>query len=118
MAVPRAEKRPLLVRLIPTLNQPARGSRAPAAVMFVRDPDAATPGSVLEVASLYGLSPREALVFEKLTEDKSVKEAAEEIGIAEVTARNHVARALAKTGTNKQSELIRLLLSSRLELKK
>ncbi len=61
--------------------------------------------------------PREAQVAEKLAEDKDAREAAEELGISEVTARNHIARALGKTGTKKQSELIRLLLASMLGLR-
>ncbi len=117
MAVPRQEERPLLVRVTPSLNQAEQGIRAPKAVLFIRDPVAALPRGITEIAGLYGLSKREAEVAAKLTEDKGAREAAEELGISEVTVRNHIAHALGKTGTKKQSELIRLLIASKLGLR-
>jgi len=46
-----------------------------------------------------------------------LKTTAAQLEMSEVTARNHLARILAKTGTNKQSELVNVILSSRLPLR-
>jgi DNA-binding CsgD family transcriptional regulator len=60
---------------------------------------------------LYGLTPAEARVANLLLEGLEVREAAERLGITLETARFHLKRVLAKTGTRRQTELLRLMLS-------
>jgi DNA-binding CsgD family transcriptional regulator len=118
VAVPRpAGQRPLLARVLPYLDSSSYLDSAAKAIVFIRDPDARGARTVAQVASAYGLTARETSVVEKLLEVSDVKLVAEQLGMSEVTARNHVARILAKTGTNKQVELVNVILSSRLPLR-
>lgn len=117
VAVPRpAGQRPLLIRILPYLANNNLFGSAAKAIVFIRDPEVRGSGTVAQVAAVYGLTARETSVVEKLLEVSDVKLVAEELGMSEVTARNHVARILAKTGTNKQVELVNVILSSRLPL--
>jgi DNA-binding CsgD family transcriptional regulator len=52
-----------------------------------------------------------------LVRGHSINEAAEEFGIAENTARTQVKSVLSKTQTHRQSDLVRLLLTSLARLK-
>ena len=61
---------------------------------------------------LFGFTPAEARVAGMLIQGKSVETAAFRLGISENTARNHLKRLFAKTKTNKQGELVQLLLRS------
>ena len=60
---------------------------------------------------LYGLTPSEARVANLLLEGCEVREVAERHGITLETCRFNVKRVLAKTGTRRQSELSRLMMS-------
>ena len=61
---------------------------------------------------LFGFTPAEARVAAILMQGKSVEAAAVALGISENTTRNHLKRLFAKTKTNKQGELVQLLLRS------
>ena len=60
---------------------------------------------------LYGLTPAESRVADLLLEGLEVRDAAERLCITLETARFHLKRVLAKTGTHRQTELMRLMLS-------
>ncbi len=58
------------------------------------------------------LTPREKTIFEKIINNYSTKEIAEELGISEKTVRNHISNVMQKLGTKSRTstviELIRL----------
>jgi DNA-binding CsgD family transcriptional regulator/PAS domain-containing protein len=87
-----------------------RGSAAMAAI-FVQDPIAVPrfPGEAF--AKLYCLTGGELRVLLAMAPGLGVKEAAEVLGISETTAKTHLQRIFAKTGTSKQTELIHLFMS-------
>jgi DNA-binding CsgD family transcriptional regulator len=58
----------------------------------------------------YELTPAEARVTQLLLQGSATGAIARRLGIQLETARTHVRRVLAKTGTHRQSELIRQLL--------
>jgi DNA-binding CsgD family transcriptional regulator len=58
---------------------------------------------------LYGLTPREADVANKLCEGKTVEQVADDLEMQYETARTHLRRILSKTGTSRQAEMIILL---------
>jgi DNA-binding CsgD family transcriptional regulator len=58
----------------------------------------------------YGLTPAEAQVARQLLQGFDIAGTAAQLGIGTETVRSRVRRVLAKTGTNRQCELIRLLL--------
>lgn len=94
--------------------RPARdgfGAALPAAILFVRDPEAPTAArSVLQ--GLFGLTPAEAAVAAALAAGKSVNEIAATHRIALNTARVHIRNILAKTNTTREAQLVALIFGS------
>ena len=66
--------------------------------------------SETELRSLFALTPAEARVACHLV-GETVDEIAEALHVGVATVRSHVQHLLAKTGTRRQSELVRLLVS-------
>lgn len=64
------------------------------------------------VARLFGLTASEALLATRLADGLTISEAAAELGLTESSARTYSKRVFAKTGTNRQAELVRLVLKS------
>lgn len=62
---------------------------------------------------LYGLTPAETRVTRHLLRGYTLKEAAKKLGIAVTTVRSHLKVVFEKTGTSRQSELIRCVLMNR-----
>ena len=85
-------------------------ARRPAAVVFVTDPDRAPAGVQASLRRLYGLTPTEADVAERLLAGRSIEEIGNELGRSVNTSRTHLKRVLAKTGARSQADLVRLLL--------
>ena len=61
---------------------------------------------------LFKLSRSEARLALALSHGKTIAEAADDIGITVETARNYSKRLFSKTGTRRQAELVRIILSS------
>ena len=80
-----------------------------AALVRVVDPSSSTVGSAIPLQEAFGLTRREVELALLLIADHSVESAATVMAIAPPTARIHLARLLAKTGTSRQAELIRLI---------
>lgn len=64
------------------------------------------------VAQLFGLTPAEAGLATLLADGLSLVEAAERMYVSEGSARSYCKRVFAKTGVNRQAELVRLVLKS------
>lgn len=112
LALERPDRLPLTVLVAPF--RPAKnglGAPLPAAILFIRDPEMLT-AAVLALQGLFGLTPAEAAVAGALADGKSVEEIAAALGVSLNTVRTHVKNTLAKTGTNRQSQLVALLLRS------
>lgn len=60
--------------------------------------------------SRFGLTRAEARVVRRLAEGHSIKRIAEEFGVSVETARTHAKRAMQKTDTHRQAELVSLVL--------
>jgi len=88
------------------------GTPLPVAVALITDPDRKRPTCSELLIRVYDLTPKEALLGTKLSEGKSVKQAAAELSVSYETARTHLRRIFSKTATSRQTEL--LLLISRL----
>ena len=105
----------MIATLLP-LN-PTSSSLAPTRMparwaVFVQDPSVATPLPGEAFARLHGLTPAEMRVALALAPGHSPVEAAGELGLAMPTIRTHMQRIFAKTGTNRQTDLLRLLLNT------
>lgn len=83
------------------------GYRA-AALVFVVDADQKlADGALLQQA--FGLTRREALITARLASGHDLAEIADELAISRETARVHLRNIFSKTGTNRQSALVRLV---------
>ena len=105
-------KRPLetVVSLFTDRNFREFGSR-PMAMLFLSDPEqnAETVEPLLQ--QMYGLTPAEALVAAQMANGNSMNEMCEILNIKPNTARTHIKRIFSKTDTNRQGELVKLILS-------
>jgi DNA-binding CsgD family transcriptional regulator len=78
--------------------------------VILRAPEEVPMPSEAQLRSLFGLTPAEARVACLLVVE-TVEEVAASLGVSVATVRSHVQKLLAKTGTRRQSELVRLLVS-------
>jgi DNA-binding CsgD family transcriptional regulator len=105
-------RRPFNLMVTPLLAAPA-GALVPDAVvaLFVSDPDAGRISEGEVLAKLYALTHSEAELVRLLALGLSLEEAAGKRGVSMNTARSHLKHAFAKTGTSRQGELVRLVIT-------
>jgi DNA-binding CsgD family transcriptional regulator len=90
------------------VNAPLRRS----AIVVMRDPGRRASVSAAVVSRLFGLTPAEATLAALLAQGSDLDEAATELGIRRNTARSHLQSIFMKTDVKRQSELVRMILSS------
>jgi DNA-binding CsgD family transcriptional regulator len=103
-------QRPLSVLLWPTRERDA-GSEEPAAVVFLGDPDRTSEINEARLRQLYGLTTAEARVAALLARGHRLDEIAELLGVAYETTRKHLKKVLSKVQTDRQAELVRMLVT-------
>jgi DNA-binding CsgD family transcriptional regulator len=77
---------------------------------FIADPTQSSDDPVQMLGELFGLTKSEARLATLLLADCSLQEAAARLGITETTARGVLKSIFAKTQTNRQADLLRMLL--------
>ena len=77
--------------------------------MFVQKAALDTPSPQELIVKLYKLTPSELRVLLAIVQVGSTAEVAETLGIAETTVKTHLHRLFAKTGSKRQSDLVRLV---------
>lgn len=82
------------------------------ALLVLRDPARPAMLPVEDLERLFGLSPAEARLATRLADGDVLDDAAQLLGISRNTARSQLQSVFAKTGINRQGDLVRLLLSS------
>jgi integral membrane sensor domain MASE1/DNA-binding CsgD family transcriptional regulator len=82
------------------------------AAIFMQDPIGMPPSAAEAFAQLYRLTGSELRMLLAMAPGLSVKEAAKMLGVCENTAKTHLQHIYSKTGTSKQTELIRLFMSA------
>ena len=107
----RSGKRPLRLVAYPFASGGLFTEDKPRVLVFLSDPSSrpASRGAVLR--DLYGLTPTESRLADLLLHGLEVREVADQMRTTLETARFHLKRVLAKTGTHRQTELMRLMLS-------
>jgi DNA-binding CsgD family transcriptional regulator len=80
-------------------------------VLFIADPDRDEGPDESGLMAAFDLTPAEARLATRLARGDGLKEAARALGIKTTTARTQLSRIFAKTGTSRQPELVRVLLS-------
>ena len=97
----------LCVARVRSGSQPAE----PAAALLISDEGANERHSPNLLRELYGLTTSESRLAAELLKGNSMEEAAAALEISVLTARSHLKKIFAKTGTNRQSQLLWLLAS-------
>jgi DNA-binding CsgD family transcriptional regulator len=101
---------PLLAHVIPLAANRAAAIfdiDRPAAVVFVVDPAAGLGAHIQRFAARFGLTITETRVLAEIIGGEGLLATAARLKITEATARTHAHRILVKTGTTRQTELIR-----------
>jgi DNA-binding CsgD family transcriptional regulator len=88
-----------------------------AAAIFVADPDTRAERPPEQLRRLYGLTPKEAQVASRLVSGMSPAEIRDDLGVTIHTVRGHLKQLFAKTGTHRQAELVRVLLTGLADLR-
>ena len=97
--------------LIATVLPLRRGELSGIVAIFVTDPSVmpSFPGEAF--AELYCLTESELRVLLAMAAGLGIKEAADMLGIGETTVKTHLQHIYSKTGTSKQADLMRLVMS-------
>ncbi len=111
MAVTRPDMRRALCLAISPLED-GSGNMGGYAVMFVSDPDRPIIPDPEAIANLFGLTPSEANLTHALVIGERIEKAAEANDITVSTARTYLKQIFQKTQTNRQADLIRLVLTA------
>ena len=106
-------KRPITAVVASFRDTPANDGRHSATgAMFVADPEHEVRGIEEALCKLYSLTHAEARLAAVLINGHRLDEVQDLLGISKETARWQIKQIFAKTGTNRQAELIRLLLTT------
>ena len=107
----RGYARPLMAIMSPTSNQPEVSSD-PSFVLCIYDSDKDLTVSLQRCCDAYGLTKTESRLVHNLVCGSTISESASNMKIAEATARSYLKHIFSKTGTNRQTELVRTMLMS------
>jgi DNA-binding CsgD family transcriptional regulator len=111
--VPRSPgQKPLSILVVPVGEQgEPEAEDKPVAIVFVGDPDRPVEIDPARICQIYGLSRAEARVVALLARGYRLDQVAEALGVAYETVRKHLKQVFGKTGTARQAELVRLLVT-------
>jgi len=108
--VPQSDGDPAYIHVLPLMSGDTRSRLAPraSAALFVTVKDGGAGPSAEAIASVFDLSPAEIRILQRLLAGQVPAEIADDAGLAMPTVRSHLASIYGKTGTSRQSDLIRL----------
>jgi DNA-binding CsgD family transcriptional regulator len=114
VVLPRPSGRRALSAMV-TPIAPERWRTMPStafAAVLISDPDAIAAPPVTVLRRLWGLTGAEAVLAREMAAGHSLHDAAEHLGVTVATARSQLARVFAKTGTDRQADLMRMLVTA------
>ncbi len=92
------------------LNATEQGPESPV-LLLLRQPEAALETPLSSAAALFALTAGETQVLAQLLHGRTLVAAAEILGVARSTVKSHLDTIYGKTRTNRQSELVTLVMS-------
>ena len=108
----RDGRSPLSVLVVPLYAEVAWGMpRRPAAVLLVSDPDRDGRASIETLRRRFNLTPAEATFLAEIVKGDGIQAAADRVGVSLATARTHLRHVFDKTGTQRQAELVGLVMT-------
>lgn len=111
VALQRARGRHLMVTAVAAPASQASSDRG-CAILYAFDPEADLSRVIEPACKFYNLSAGETRLTCQLANGGSLAEAAKSLGLREQTARSYLKQIFLKTQTNRQAELVRLMLQS------
>ncbi len=106
-------KQPYVVHVLPLHRGPNEMTREPRALVLIVDPDQEPEPAATLLRRLYGLTATEADVALRIARGADLKEVSSGLSVSITTVRKHLQHVFDKTGTHRQAELVRLLLTLR-----
>lgn len=103
-------KRPFSLLVVPLLGENA--TEQDNVAVFINDPEKHNELSTTVLARLYGLTEAEARLLQGLILGKKLETVAAESSVSMNTVRSHLKQVFRKTGTNRQPELVSVVLNS------
>ena len=91
------------------VSRPDEGERV---LLFVTDPEMRPEVAPDLVRRLFGLTESESRLASAIASGDSIDGAAESMGVTVSTARTYLKQVFAKTGTSRQGDLVRMVLTS------
>ncbi len=110
--VPRSGKMPLMLMVAPLRLGGGQAQEHGAALAFAFDPEATPDLTTGRIRKLFGLTEAEAALAVALCSGKTLDDVAREKSVAPSTVKTHLKHVFNKTGANRQTELVSLLLAS------
>jgi len=102
---------PLPITVTPFHSSHVLTEESPCALVFISDPAAKPASRGAVFSALYGLTPAECRLADLMLEELELRRAAERMRVTVNTARFMLKIIFQKTGTHRQSQLVRLLMS-------
>jgi DNA-binding CsgD family transcriptional regulator len=109
IVIRRRDKSPVILRVLPVhgaARTPFLGARALLTLTTVEPKPGPKPALL---SKAFGLTPAESRLASVIAKGLNPEQAAEELGVSRITARNQLKAIFAKTNTHRQGELIALL---------
>jgi DNA-binding CsgD family transcriptional regulator len=110
LTVTRPDGGDLSVLVLPVKAESTWLAQPAAAIVFVKDAQANGLPSHEHLQRLFGLTPAQAALACQILHGDGIQAAADRLGISRATARTHLLEVFQKTGTNRQAELVRVIL--------
>jgi DNA-binding CsgD family transcriptional regulator len=107
----RSGKPSYAVTVAPVRPETSWAEREPVALVLIADPDATPIPSAETLHRMFGFSAAETRVAGRLIVGDNPEQAASFLQVKTSTVRWHLVSMYRKTGTNRQAELVRLMLS-------
>ncbi|SCA58008.1 putative CheY-like receiver [Candidatus Terasakiella magnetica] len=105
-------KRSFSLLVVPLPDEDDVSSDDGNVAVFINDPEMHNEPPTNVLARLYGLTDAEARLLQALIVGKKLETVADEAGVSMNTVRSHLKQVFRKTGTNRQPELVSLVMNS------
>lgn len=115
LVVQRRHMRPLMITLA-VADADHDEHEEPLIIARLFDPERDLAEVIAPACRFYGLSPSETRLTRSIAEGRTLAGAAAELGVREQTARSYLKQIFLKTETNRQAELVALMLRSAVRL--
>lgn len=112
LALPRTSGKRDLNLFIASSRRSDEPNSAAHATIFVTDPELPVEPSEKALREMFDLTYAEARLVRALMQESELKDAAEASNITLQTARSYLKRIFEKTGTSRQAQLVKLILTS------